>query len=73
MRKAYVIRNIHGGVYSEGIGYYPYLNTPEEFQERRNIKVYDSEQEALDDVSIILSQYMSNENPLIEIVPIYTH
>ena len=33
--------------------------------------MYDSEHEAINDIEIVISQYMSIQIPLIELVPIY--
>jgi hypothetical protein len=70
MQKKYIIRNIYGGFYTYSRDQsYPYIDS----EDSHNVTIYDSEQDDLNDIEIILSSYTSHETPLIELVPIYTH
>jgi hypothetical protein len=66
MKTQYVIRNILGGFYQKDDGYCPFIDNESPY-------IYQSYEDALDDVSIIISQYMPIQFIGVEIVTIYTN
>ena len=64
MQKKYIVRNIQGGLYqADQALYYPFISmTP---------TIVDSEQDALDMITLILSQDRPEWHIPLEIVPVY--